>query len=163
MGRILEIVTGIEAALCGVSIVVLALLTTLEAICRGLLGFSLMISDEVGGYLLVAITFLGIGVAMGSGALFRVAFVVDRLSGRPRILVEIVFNLLALFVALILDWQMIQLVESSYRRGVVAATTLGTPLYLPQSVTVIGMTTVVIIILCQLLDGVFALAGNTHE
>ena len=162
-GRVIEIVTGIELALCEIAIVVLALLTTLEVICREFLGVSLMVSDEVGGYLLVAITFLGIGVALGSGALFRVAFLIDRLSPGMKRAVELLFNLLALLVSVILDWQMIRLVEASYERGVVAATILATPLYIPQSVTVIGMTGVVVVLVCQILDDLLAPVGTADE
>ena len=48
-------------------------------------GTSLQITDEVGGYLLVALTFLSMSVAEAHGAFHRVEFVQMRLSPSARI------------------------------------------------------------------------------
>src|SRR3546814_17413219 len=66
----------------------------------------------------------------------------------------LVFNLLSLGVAVILDAQLLDLVIGSWARGVEASTVLATPLYIPQTVMVVGMTMVVLVLLAQILRGI---------
>lgn len=127
-------------------LVMLAMMTliTTEIVSRTFFGFSLEISDEVSGYLLVAITFLGVNAAMRSDTMFRVGFLFERLTPRAQIAATLVFYLLALGFSTVLDYEIIRLVISSYRRNVVAPTLLATPQYLPQFVMAIGMTLLLI-------------------
>ena len=46
-----------------------------EAIARNVFGTSLQVTDEVGGYLLVALTFLSMPVAEAHGAFHRVELI----------------------------------------------------------------------------------------
>lgn len=157
---LIGLLVRIERALCGVCIVVMALLTTSEVICRAFLGFSLLINDEISGYLLVAISFLGLGVALGEGALFRVGFFYDTLHGTARRVADLIFDILALGVACVLVYQMIDLAWSSYDRGVTAPTMLRTPLYIPQSTMVIGALCLAVILVVRILDHLRNFRGN---
>jgi TRAP-type C4-dicarboxylate transport system permease small subunit len=123
--------------LCQVALIALVLLTTAEVVAR-LFHTSLEITDEIGGYLLAAITFLSLPVALVGGALHKVEFVQARLKPRARIVCEIVFTLLSLGFAGILLWQLGRLVSRSYVAEVMAPTILGTPLWLPQSAMLVG-------------------------
>ena len=67
-----------------------------EAIARNVFGTSLQITDEVGGYLLVAMTFLSMSVAEAHGAFHRVELVQVRLSRSARMISQIVFDLMSL-------------------------------------------------------------------
>ena len=110
-----------------------------EAIARNMFGTSLQITDEVGGYLLVALTFLSMSVAEAHGAFHHVEFVQMRLSPRLRIISRIVFELLSLAASGLVTWQLVRLALNSWHTQDVAPTPLGTPLWLPQSAMGIGM------------------------
>lgn len=149
-----------EQALIEVLVVAMALLICVEVVCRSMFGFSLMFTDEVAGYLLVALVFLGMPVALANGALFRVEFVLARLSPRPRAWLELVFNLLSLAVTLILVRELWRLVADSWTRGVRAPTVLATPLYIPQSLMVLGMATLACVLLLHILRDIAAIRGT---
>lgn len=153
LGRIRRLMQGLlrlEQALIEILVVVMALLICTEVICRSLLGFSLMFTDEVAGYLLVGLVFLGMPVALANGALFRVELVLARLPARARSWLELVFDVASLAVTLVLLRELWRFVLDSWSRGVRAPTVLATPLYIPQSLMVLGTATLVCVLLLHI-------------
>ena len=126
-------------ALCSLFLLAMIAMIAAEAIARNVFGTSLQITDEVGGYLLVALTFLSMSVAESHGAFHRVELVQMRLSPAARIASQIVFDLMALAASVLVTWQLVRLVLNSWRAEDVAPTPLGTPLWLPQTSMGIGM------------------------
>lgn len=127
-----EVVTSL--ALVG-----MILLVGSEAIVRNVFGSSLQITDEIGGYLLVAVTFLSMSVSEAHGAFHRVELVQARLGVRVRIWLQIVFDLCSLAVSVLIAWQLMRLTLNSWNSGDVAPTPLQTPLWLPQMVMGVGL------------------------
>ena len=66
--------------ICALFLVVSIVLIAAEAIARNVFATSFQITDEVCGYLLVALTFLSMSVAEAHGAFHRVELVQTRLS-----------------------------------------------------------------------------------
>jgi TRAP-type C4-dicarboxylate transport system permease small subunit len=124
--------------LCALALVAMIGLIGAEAVARNLFNFSLQLADEVGGYLLVAVSFLSLAVAQAHGAYHRVELVQARLSRRARLASGILFDLAALAASGILTWQLARLCLNSWRAEDVAPTPLLTPLWLPQLVMPIG-------------------------
>lgn len=155
---------GIQQVMLEISVVVMALLVAAEVVCRSLLGFSLHITEEIGGYLLVVVVFLGMPLTLAEGTLFRVEFVMGRLSARAATGLMVIFNLMSLAVAALLDWHLAGLVKESWDRNILAPTVLATPQYLPQLVMVLGMTSVMIVLIVQIVRGVkLFVAGEADE
>ena len=126
-------------ALCSLFLLAMIVMIAAEAIARNVFGTSLQITDEVGGYLLVALTFLSMSVAESHGAFHRVELVQMRLSRRGRVISQLVFDLMALGASGLVTWQLIRLAINSWRAEDIAPTPLGTPLWLPQTSMGIGM------------------------
>lgn len=126
-------------ALCGLFLLAMIVMIGAEAIARNFLGTSLQITDEVGGYLLVALTFLSMSVAEAHGAFHRVEFVQMRLSPSARIISQIIFELMSLVASALVTWQLIRLALNSLHTEDVAPTPLATPLWIPQTSMGIGM------------------------
>lgn len=142
---------------CGLLVVAMALLVSAEVICRSVFSFSLLLTEEVTSYLLVAVAFLGMGVALGERMLFRVEFLYEALPRRAQLVVQLVFDLLSLGFAAILTWQLVRLTISTFERDIVAPTILQTPLYLPQATMAFGMATAVCILVHHVWTGVLAI------
>ncbi|KDD50816.1 TRAP transporter, DctQ-like membrane protein [Bordetella bronchiseptica OSU553] len=162
----LPLVSGlmrVQRLLSELIVLAMTLLIAAEVICRALFGFSLMIVEEVGGYLLVALVFLGMGVALHDGVLFRAEFVINALGERARLILQCVFDAVCLAGMAMLSWQLGVQVYESYVRGVRAATTLATPLYLPQLFMVAGALSTALVLLSQLLEGMTRLRSPHHE
>jgi TRAP-type C4-dicarboxylate transport system permease small subunit len=124
--------------LCAVALVGMMALIGAEAFTRNLLGFSLQISDEIGGYLLVAVAFLSLSVAQAHGAYHQVELVQARLSPRGRLVTGLLFDAVSLLASAILLWQLVRHELSTWRSGDVAPTLLLTPLWIPEIVMPIG-------------------------
>lgn len=124
--------------LCEIALAAMVLTTSAEVIAR-LFHFSFQGIDEIGGYLLVALTFLSLPVSLIGGAFHQVEFVQSRFGPRVRALSGIVFTLLAMVFASVIAWQGIRLVTRSHAAEVTAPSLLATPLWIPQSLIVIGM------------------------
>jgi TRAP-type C4-dicarboxylate transport system permease small subunit len=126
-------------AICSLFLLAMIVMIGAEAIARNMFGTSLQITDEVGGYLLVALTFLSMSVAEAHGGFHRVEFVQMRLSPRMRIVSQIAFELVSLAASALVTWQLIRLALNSYRSEDVAPTPLATPLWMPQTSMGVGM------------------------
>jgi TRAP-type C4-dicarboxylate transport system permease small subunit len=106
---------------------------------RYLLNFSFEIADELGGYMLVVMTFVSLSVCQVNNAFHQVELVQARLSPRRRALSMAIFDVLAFGFAALLLWQLVKLEFSSYRFGERAPTYLETPLWIPRLAMAIGV------------------------
>jgi len=129
----------VSEAVCSLFLLAMIVMIGAEAIARNVFGTSLQVTDEVGGYLLVALTFLSMSVAESHGAFHRVELVQMRLSPSLRIVSQIVFDLMALAASVLVSWQLIRLTLNSWHAEDVAPTPLATPLWLPQASMGLGM------------------------
>jgi TRAP-type C4-dicarboxylate transport system permease small subunit len=129
--------TGCEA-ICGLFLLAMIVMIGAEAIARNVFGTSLQVTDEVGGYLLVALTFLSMSVAESHGAFHRVEFVQMRLSPSGRMISQIIFELVSLAATALVTWQLVRLALNSLRTEDVAPTPLATPLWMPQTSMGVG-------------------------
>lgn len=146
--------------LCGGLIVVMAMLIAAEVVSRELFDRSLQVTHELAGYLLVTVAFLGFGVSLYEQALFRVDFLFARLSARARNHVQILFDLLSLGFCLVLEYQLVAFVVSSFTRGYREATELATPLFIPQIAMPIGIAMTIVVLVSQVTSGVRRAIGR---
>lgn len=133
--------------ICEIAIVAMGAIVILEIITRNLFGFSFEMSEEIGGYVIVGITFLSLPVCQVYRSYHHVQFLQSRLSPRMRALSHLVFDLLSLLFCGIVLWQLTRFVASTYRSEDVAPTLLATPLWIPQAVMPIGMLTATVSVL----------------
>jgi TRAP-type C4-dicarboxylate transport system permease small subunit len=106
---------------------------------RYVLNFSFEVADELGGYMLVVMTFVSLSVCQVNGAFHQVELVQARLSPRRRALSAAIFDVLSFGFASLLLWQLVKLEFSSYRFGERAPTYLETPLWIPRLAMAIGV------------------------
>jgi TRAP-type C4-dicarboxylate transport system permease small subunit len=124
--------------LCEIGIVAMAVIVLVEIVTRNLFGFSFEASEELGGYIVVGITFLSLSVCQVYRSYHHVQFVQTRLSPRMRAASHVLFDVLSLGFCLLLVWQLTRFVATSYRSEDVAMTLLATPLWIPQALMPLG-------------------------
>ena len=125
------------SAVCMAGMTVLMLA---EIVLRGVFNSTTEHSDELVGYLLVGVSFLSLALCQSRGAFHRVEMVQMRLGPRGQLVSSLVFNLLSFAYIALTDWYFLQFVMSSYRREAMASTTLATPLWIPETVMIVGAT-----------------------
>jgi TRAP-type transport system small permease protein len=133
--------------ICEIAIVVMGAIVILEIVTRNLFGFSFEMSEEIGGYIIVGITFLSLPVCQVYRSYHHVQFIQSRLSPKLQALSHLLFDLLSLLFCAVMLWQLIRFVATTYRSEDVAPTLLATPLWIPQALMPIGMLAVTVSIL----------------
>lgn len=110
----------------------------LEMLVRSLFGWSIQFSNELGGYALVAITFLSLASGQLMHAYHRVRFLENRLGMTGRARLRLFFDLLAALVMTVLLVELARFEWITWQSGDVASTSLLTPLWLPRLVMPLG-------------------------
>src|SRR5215475_14764169 len=118
---------------CMAALIVMLGVIGTDIITRAVFNFSFEISDELGGYMLVVITFISLPVCQVNDSFHHVEFVQARLSARGRAVSHVIFDLLSLAFGVLLLWQLVRFEMSSYRFADRAPTYLATPLWIPQA------------------------------
>jgi TRAP-type C4-dicarboxylate transport system permease small subunit len=151
-----SIVARVSEWLCNLTLVAMLVIITAEAVAR-LFGHSLEMADEVGGYLLVAISFLSLAVCQVSGSFHHLELLQPRLSDRGRAIWSVIFNVLSLACTLVIFWQLCRLEMQSWSYGDVAPTELQTPLWLPRITMPLGMFGLSLVLLRSLFESLTTL------
>ncbi|MGC1412583.1 MAG: TRAP transporter small permease, partial [Acetobacteraceae bacterium] len=112
-----------------------------------LFDFSFEMSEELGGYIIVGITFLSLPVCQVYRSYHHVQFIQSRLSPRLRAMSHLLFDLLSLAFCGVLIWQLTRFELQSWRSGDVAPTLLATPLWIPRLAMPIGSVAVAVSLL----------------
>ena len=84
---------------CEAALVIMLVVIGTDIFTRWLLNFSFEVSDEIGGYMLAAITFLSLSVCQVNDSFHHVELIQARLSPRGRAISSLLFDLLTLSFA----------------------------------------------------------------
>jgi TRAP-type C4-dicarboxylate transport system permease small subunit len=133
--------------ICEIAILAMGAIVILEIITRNLFNYSFEMSDELGGYIIVGITFMSLPVCQVYRSYHHVQFLQARLSPRMQALSHFLFDLLSLLFCVVLVWQLTRFVLTTHRSEDVAPTLLATPLWIPQAIMPIGMVAATISLL----------------
>jgi len=153
-------VCSVAMVLAGAATLLMMALVTVEVLSRNLFNVSTLIADEMGSYLLVALTFLGLAPTLRDGGFIRVDVYRDRTRGGARTALDTIILLLAAAYTVLLDWYLWGLAANSYRLGTTSIQVARTPLWIPQTVMAIGGT----LLLAELLASLaLVLAGANAE
>jgi len=150
---------------CVAALVVMLVVIGLDIITRSLFNFSFEISDELGGYMLVVITFISLPVCQVNDSFHHVELVQARLSPRWRAISRVIFDLLSLAFCVLLLWQLIKFEMSSWRFDDHAPTYLATPLWIPRVAMALGACALCFSVLRTLVVDIRTLssAGDTSR
>ncbi len=132
--------------LSSLSLVAMVALIAAEIVARSFFHYSFEVVDEVGAYLLVAVSFLGLAPAHAAGSFHSVELVQERLSVRAQRISQKFFLTLSLVFALTMLGTITRYVWRTWQQSDVASTVLQTPLWIPQSVMILGMACLCVVL-----------------
>lgn len=143
--------TGYAAGLVLLAIIVL---TMVEVVSRYVLKNPLILSDELGGYAMVAVSFLGLAFCAQEKGHIRITFIVERLgpltAGRIRV-ASLALGFVFIAVAAWVSWQYL---GDSFTRNMRSNSMLMTPLKWPQMAMPVGFTLFALVLLGQLAQAI---------
>jgi len=137
-------------AVAGLAAVVMMTLVTIEVLGRSFFNVSTLIADEMGSYLLVTLTFLGLAPTLRDGGFIRIDVYRARAGGRVRTALDAIIVILAIGYTATLDWYLWGLAANSYRLGTTSIQVARTPLWIPQGIMAVGGTLLLAELLAQL-------------
>jgi TRAP-type mannitol/chloroaromatic compound transport system permease small subunit len=126
---------------CGWWLIALAATTCIEMLGRKVLGFSLQGVDEIGSYTYAIVGAFGFAFTLITRSHTRVDFLLSRLPAGGRAALNLLAMLSLALLALLCLWRAANVVLESRDLGSSAATPLATPMWIPQTLWLLGYLT----------------------
>ena len=142
--KVIERCSGILVHIAMWSVFAMMVLVVIDIALRTFAGSSLLLTEEVSGYLLVVVAFLAMAEALKQGRHVRVELLARWLPPRLQARLELILALAGLGAMIVVSWRSVIMVYRSYIRGVKIPGILLTPVYLPQIFMVIGLLALVL-------------------
>ncbi|MFC1956529.1 TRAP transporter small permease [Chloroflexota bacterium] len=139
LNRFVDGLTFSARSLGEACVLVLIGLIFVDVFGRYILDKPTKIADELGGYLLLTIVFMGAAYAMQRDLHINVTVLSDRLPIKARRWLNLTMEIVAIIFVVITAWLGAQLVGMSLDSGTRAPTTMRTPTFIPQLVVPIGL------------------------
>lgn len=127
------------AWICGLALIATLVITAIEVVSRAMFHFSLQISDDFGGYLLVAMTFISLAYCQVTNAFHRIELVQAHMQPRPRQLLSLAFLFLSIAFVALVTWYLALFAYDAWKSGATAPSFVETPMWIPQVTMPIGM------------------------
>ncbi len=144
------------ASIVSAALVILTLaITGFSVFRRYVLGTPLTWSDELSGFLVVAIVMLGTAEVFRKNEHISVDIITGKLIGTQRWLIDIWSNVAVVIVAGVLFASGYNAVQFSRKIGVYSDGYLEAPLWIPQSFVLIGAGLLLLLALARILDLIF--------
>ncbi|MCR4268904.1 TRAP transporter small permease subunit [Nitratireductor sp. ZSWI3] len=137
-GRLAAALTRLGGALSAVTILAVLVTTAVSVFNRYVLGRPIMGADEATGFLVVVIVMLGAAEALRRGDHIRIDLLFDRFGPRGRWWLDLWSSLTVLVFAALFCITSWHTVIFSRRFGAYSTGYLSLPMWIPQSVMVVG-------------------------
>lgn len=141
------------AYLSALLLVSLTLLILTEIFIRYFFNLSTMIADEYGGYLYLALIFLGLAYTFNEDAHIRINILTSKMSEKSNRFVDVIAGIITILILLFALYRTILFTYDSYSMEMVSEAVSATPLYLTQLVMPLGITLFLLTILVFVLKG----------
>lgn len=151
--RLRKLVTILDDAgivITGTGIIVMSFLIAANTALRYLFDRPWCFAEEYSGYLVVMVTFLGLGYTLKEGGHITIDVVINRLSKRARAGLAVLTTAVSLVVTGILFWYGLALALSSLQNDIHSSTVMLTPLWVPQMFVVLGLLIFALELVAQL-------------
>lgn len=139
--------------LAAIAVVAILAIVCVETVLRQFQA-SLLVTDEIAGYLNAAAIFLGLAWTLREGGFIRVELLYDRAVGRLKQALRWLIVLTATAFTAITLWVCIWQVIYAFDRDTRAVSIIDTPEWIPQSVMVLGLAVLLFQLLAWIVDRV---------
>lgn len=152
--KVSDVISGyFQAAM----IFLLMVMLLLEVLTRYVLNAPLSISEELGGYMLVAITFIGLAYTWKEKGHVRVVLLVSRLPEKIKQWLRLATLLIAVAFCFPLIKACYDLLQDSLLFEARSGSWLRTPLVYPQTILIIGAILLLLQLIAEVIKAIIAL------
>ena len=146
-----------------IAVIALAAIIVISVTARYAFNFPFHFADEYSGYLMVLIVFLPLSFALRLGRHIRVDILIRYLPWRVVNYLDLVADIIALAVIVVLLVSSTQMTMKSFARGLKARTLMETPLGPVQLILVIGLILFSIQMLIRIINNIRELRRNVKR
>ena len=157
--KAIESLAGITAQIAMWGVLCMTLLITVDVFMRYVVGRPLLFVDEVAGYLLVLVAYLAMAETLKRGRHIRVDVLFGRWPPRVQAWLDLILASVGFGALIVVAWRSVIMVHLSHVRGTIVTGKLLTPLYLPQTVLLIGLLVLTLQYVVELYKMLRALRG----
>lgn len=143
-------------------LLVITLLVTVDVLGRSVLGKSTLIADEMSGYLLVAIGFLGFSYTLKEGRHIYIEILVGRLSPRKQEQLQVPIYAVCAVVVAWLAYVTWGPAAANLATGQRSIGTLAAPLWIPYAVVPLGSAMLAIGFFVEMVNKIVALQDPSY-
>ncbi|MGD9136558.1 MAG: TRAP transporter small permease [Desulfobacterales bacterium] len=162
--KIIEKMTDILSGHLQAGIIfLLMVMLLLEVLTRYVLRSPISIADEMGGYLLVCITFMGLAYTWKEKGHVRVSLLVSRLPDKIARVLRFITLILATLFTLPLIKACYDLIMDSLLFESRSGSWLRTPLAYPQTILLIGAIMIFLQLVAEIIKATLAKDGNEEK
>lgn len=152
-GKVAFFLSKMGAVVAMILMVAMTIHVMLEIVLRTLFSTSTFVLDEFVGYGVAAMTFLSLGYAFRTGVLIRVGLLLTKLRNRTlQRAVELLCVLSTLGLVLFIFKYFLKTVVRNWERGATSGTMAEVPLWLPESLVLVGLAIFAIQIVARVLE-----------
>lgn len=162
--RILQGIVELGGRLSEWLVIAMGLVVFAEAFSRYALRRPLMVGDEIGAYLLIAVSYLGGAFAWKARAHVRVSFLAVKLPRKAASWLRLVTKFIIFLFMAGLSWASYSYLGLSFKMGQHSNTVLRIPLQIPQMALPIGFTIMTLLVAADVVRAVAKVkAGECAE
>lgn len=136
--KFVQLVSSFGSSVAKFCIFAIMSLVGVDVFCRYILNRPLLWTDEVNGFLVVAIGFLGAAETLRQGKHIVIEVITERLNPRRQLWLKLVTSLISTIFLSIFCVHCAVMVQLSFVRKVTTPSVLLSPLWIPQMVMLIG-------------------------
>ncbi len=140
-----------------VGIFAMLLLTNYDIFSRYVFNKPVLFSDEIGGYLLVFMCFMGSAITLKEGRHIAVDILIERLGPNALNRIKIITSFVSLVVLIVFFYHSIIMVYRSFIRDLHVPSVLWTPLWIPQILIPIGTAILILQMAVEIYKSIKAL------
>ncbi len=148
--RAVRLVTLSGAGLAALLVLIVFGVVSYSVFMRYVLGTPVTFSDELNGFIVVAMVALGAGEVLLRGEHFGVDLLTERAGPRTQWLVEVWGMIGVILVAAAILYSAVLMVRFSYDFGVYSEGYLGVQMWIPQGFLLIGMVILILAALARI-------------
>jgi len=153
IGRLADKVSTAAGVAAGFCVIGILLIVCSEVVLRQF-KHSMLVTDEIAGYLNASLVFLGLAYTLKSGGFIRVEVTYDAMPPALRMIARWIFtSVAAVFIGTILYYATLH-VHYAFVQDTRAVSVLATPEWIPQSVMVIGLAVLFLQLVAYLFERV---------
>ena len=140
LSRVIEFLSYIGGYISGCMLLVAMFIVMVEVVTRFVLWQPITVAEELSGYILVFISYVGLAYCWKEKAHIRITFLVNKMSGKHSSWLRVGTLIMAIGYVILVSIVSYYFVVDAFHRGIRSNTLLSTPLGWPQLALPIGFT-----------------------